>query len=215
MPRNLSAHCLTEEFNTMKIVVASHNKKKIKEHNTLLGKYIEGVELLSLDDVGLFDEIVEDGDSFEANAYIKARAAARSGYIGVGDDSGLCVDALGGAPGIFSARYAGEHGDDEANNELLLKNLADKNDRSAAFVCALACVFPEGSEHEGFCVIGKAKGEILSSRHGEGGFGYDPLFYFAPLGKTFAELSADEKNEISHRGEAVKLLGEKLASMNL
>ena len=109
----------------MKIVVASHNKKKIKELNTLLGKYIEGVELLSLDDVGMFDEIVEDGDSFEANAYIKARAAARSGYIGVGDDSGLCVDALGGAPGIFSARYAGEHGDDEANNELLLKKRVD------------------------------------------------------------------------------------------
>ena len=199
----------------MKIVVASHNKKKIKELNTLLGKYIEGVELLSLDDVGMFDEIVEDGDSFEANAYIKARAAARSGYIGVGDDSGLCVDALGGAPGIFSARYAGEHGDDEANNELLLKNLEDKSDRSAEFVCALACVFPEGSDNADFCVIGKARGEILVSRHGEGGFGYDPLFYFAPLGKTFAELGADEKNEISHRGEAVKLLGKKLASMKL
>ena len=92
----------------MKIVVASHNKKKISELNALLSKYVEGVELLSLDDVGIFDEIVEDGDSFEDNAYIKARTAACSGYIGVGDDSGLCVDALGGAPGIYSARYAGE-----------------------------------------------------------------------------------------------------------
>ena len=199
----------------MKIVVASHNKKKIKELNALLDKYIEGVELLSLDDVGIFDEIVEDGDSFEANAYIKARAAAKAGYIGVGDDSGLCVDALGGAPGIYSARYAGEHGDDEANNELLLKNLADKQDRSAEFVCALACVFPNGSENEDFCVIGKARGEMLKTRHGEGGFGYDPLFYYTPLEKTFAELSAEQKNEISHRAEAVRLLGERLAAMNL
>ena len=196
----------------MKIVVASHNKKKIGELNALLSKYIDGVELLSLDDVGMFDEIVEDGDSFEANAYIKARAAARSGYIGVGDDSGLCVKALGGAPGIFSARYAGEHGDDEANNDLLLKNLEDKDSRAAEFVCALACVFPDG-EHEDFCVIGKAGGEILTERRGERGFGYDPLFYYAPLGKTFAEMGADEKNGISHRGEAVKVLGERLVKI--
>ena len=197
----------------MKIVVASHNKKKISELNALLSKYVEGVELLSLDDVGIFDEIVEDGDSFEDNAYIKARTAACSGYIGVGDDSGLCVDALGGAPGIYSARYAGEHGDDEANNELLLKNLKDKPTRAAEFVCALACVFSEGSDNEDFCVVGKARGEILEERKGEKGFGYDPLFYFAPLGKTFAEMSAEEKNAISHRGEAVKLLGQRLASI--
>ena len=197
----------------MKIVVASHNKKKISELNALLCKYVEGVELLSLGDVGIFDDIVEDGDSFEANAYIKARTAARSGYIGVGDDSGLCVDALGGAPGIYSARYAGEHGDDEANNELLLKNLSDKPTRAAQFVCALACAFPEGSDNEDFCVIGKARGEILKERQGQKGFGYDPLFYFAPLGKTFAEMSAEEKNAISHRGEAVKLLGERLANI--
>ncbi len=196
----------------MKIVVASHNKKKIGELNALLGKYIDGVVLLSLDDVGMYDEIVEDGDSFEANAFIKARAAARSGYIGVGDDSGLCVEALDGAPGIFSARYSGEHGDDEANNELLLKNLEDKKSRAAEFVCALACVFPNG-EHEDFCVIGKAAGEILTERRGQRGFGYDPLFYYTPLEKTFAEMGADEKNEISHRGEAVKLLGERLAKI--
>lgn len=196
----------------MKIVVASHNKKKIGELNALLCKYIDGVELLSLDDVGIFDEIVEDGESFSENAFIKARVAARSGYIGVGDDSGLCVFALGGAPGIFSARYAGEHGDDEANNELLLKNLEDKPTRAAEFVCSLACVFPNG-EHEDFCVIGKAAGEILAARRGERGFGYDPLFYYAPFGKTFAEMSADEKNEISHRGEAVRLLGERLAKI--
>ena len=196
----------------MKIVVASHNKKKISELNALLSEHVSGVELLSLDDVGFTDEIVEDGDSFEANAFIKARAAARSGYIGVGDDSGLCVDALMGAPGIFSARYAGEHGDDEANNELLLKNLSDKPSRAGEFVCALACVFPDG-EHEDFCVMGRARGEILKERCGDRGFGYDPLFYFPPLDKTFAEMTAEEKNKISHRAVAVKLLGERLAKI--
>ena len=196
----------------MKIVVASHNKKKIGELNALLSKHIEGVELLSLDEVGIFDEIVEDGSTFEENAFIKARAAARSGYIGVGDDSGLCVNALGGAPGIFSARYSGEHGDDEANNALLLKNLEDKDSRAAEFVCALACVFP-CCEHEDFCVIGKVPGEILTQKRGDRGFGYDPLFFSPALGKTFAQMDAKEKNEISHRAEAVKLLGERLAEI--
>ncbi len=198
----------------MKIVVASHNKKKIKELNTLLDKYIEGVELLSLDDVGIYGDIEEDGTSFEENAFIKARAAAASGYIGVGDDSGLCVDALGGAPGIYSARYAGEHGDDEANNALLLKNLEGKHDRSAKFVCALACVFPEGYGKEDFCVMGEVHGEILESARGERGFGYDPLFYYPPFGKTLAELEAAEKNSVSHRKNAVEKLGKMLAKNN-
>ena len=178
----------------MKIVLASRNKKKIAELQTLLGEYIEGIEILSLDDVGILGEIEENGNSFSENALIKARAAASSGYIGIGDDSGLEVDALGGAPGIYSARYAGGHGDDEANNQLLLKNLEDKTDRSARFICALACVYPDGRED--ICVIGKAEGEIISEYRGEGGFGYDPLFYFPPLGKTFGELSAEEKKEI-------------------
>ena len=110
----------------MKIVLASRNKKKKAELQTLLSKYIEGIEILSLDDVGICGEIEEDGATFEENALIKARVAAESGYIGVGDDSGLMVDALGGAPGVYSARYAGDHGNDEANNDLLLKNLEDK-----------------------------------------------------------------------------------------
>ena len=198
----------------MKIVVASHNKKKISELRALLSRYVEGVELLSLDDVGIFDDIVEDGTTFEENAFIKARAAAESGYIGVGDDSGLCVDALGGDPGVYSARYSGGHGDDEANNRLLLKNLEGKSDRGAEFVCALACVFPKGDGREDFCVRGVARGEMLEKKHGDGGFGYDPLFYFPPLKKTFAELSADEKNEVSHRGNAVRMLGEKLAKLD-
>ena len=196
----------------MKIVLASRNKHKISELQALLGQYIEGVEILSLDDVGIYGEIVEDGESFAENAMIKARAAAKSGYIGLGDDSGLEVDALGGAPGIFSARYAGEHGDDAANNALLLKNLEGKSDRSARFVCALACVFPGGEE---ICVRGTAEGEMLCEHRGNGGFGYDPLFYFPPLKKTFGELSAEEKNKHSHRSNAIELLACELKEKKL
>lgn len=192
----------------MKIVLASRNKKKIAELQTLLCAYIEGIEILSLDDVGIYGEIEENGKSFAENALIKAKAAAESGYIGVGDDSGLVVYALDGAPGIYSARYAGEHGDDEANNELLLKNLEDKEDRRGAFVCTIACVFPNGDEP--ITAEGRAEGEILKERVGDGGFGYDPLFYFPSLGKTFAELTPDEKNAVSHRGNAIKAFAAEL-----
>ncbi len=191
----------------MEIVIASRNKHKIKELEALLSKYIEGVKLFSLDDVGFFGEIEEDGNTFSENALIKARAAAKSGKIGVGDDSGLCVNALDGAPGIYSARYAGEHGNDEANNDKLLSELSDKDDKSAAFVCAIACVMPDGKE---FVIEGKADGRIIEKRCGKGGFGYDPIFYYEPLGKTFAELTREEKNEISHRGVAVKAFAEEL-----
>ena len=192
----------------MKIVLASRNKKKIKELQTLLAEYIEGIEILSLDDVGIYGEIEENGESFAENALIKASAAAKSGHIGIGDDSGLEVYALGGAPGIYSARYAGDHGNDAANNTLLLKNLEGAENRSARFVCALACVFPDGSDP--ISVFGTAEGEIISEYRGEGGFGYDPLFYFPPLDKTFAELTAEEKNKISHRSNAIKLFAEAL-----
>jgi XTP/dITP diphosphohydrolase len=187
----------------MKIVLASRNKKKISELNALLEKHIPEIEVLSLDDIGFEDEIVEDGETFEDNAYIKASTVARLGYIGVGDDSGLCVDALDGAPGVYSARYAGEHGDDAANNALLLKNLADKDDRTARFVCAIACVFPEDVSR-GYFVRGEVEGRIIDEYRGEGGFGYDPLFYYEPFGKTLAEMSAEEKNSISHRGRAIE-----------
>ena len=197
----------------MKIVLASRNKHKISELQTLLGKYIEGIEILSLDDAGIYGEIEENGNSFSENALIKAKAAAVSGYIGIGDDSGLEVTALGGAPGIYSARYAGGHGDDAANNELLLKNLVGVSDRSARFVCALACVFPDG--RESLCVLGEAKGEIISEYRGTGGFGYDPLFYFPPLEKTFGELTAEEKNKVSHRSDAIKKLAEALRSREI
>ena len=193
----------------MKIVVASRNKHKIGELQALIGKHIPDVEMLSLDDVGFEGDIVEDGESFEDNALIKARAVARLGYIGVGDDSGLSVRALGGAPGIYSARYAGEHGNDAANNSLLLKNLASESDRSAEFVCVIACVFPEDVEG-GYLFRGATEGVIIDEYRGEGGFGYDPLFYYEPFGKTFAEMSGEEKNSISHRGKAIEAFAQGL-----
>lgn len=199
----------------MKIVLASRNKKKIGELRSILSQYIDGIEILSLDDVGIYGEIEEDGDTFEANALIKARVAATSGYIGVGDDSGLEVDALGGAPGVYSARYAGEHGDDEANNDLLLKNLEGKSDRSARFVCCIACVFPESYGYEPIVVRGNVEGEIICERRGEGGFGYDPLFYFPKFDKTLAEVTPEEKNQVSHRGNAIKAFADKLSKLNL
>ena len=192
----------------MKIVLASQNKKKIVELRTILGEMLPEIEVLSLADAGIEGEIVEDGDTFEANALIKARAAAASGYIGVGDDSGLCVEALGGAPGVYSARYAGAHGDDEANLDLVLENMKGKTDRRAAFVCAIACAFPDGSEP--IVCSGRVDGELLEARDGEGGFGYDPIFYYPPYGKTTAEMSPEEKNGVSHRANALNGLYEKL-----
>ena len=194
----------------MEIVIASRNKHKIEELEALLSRYVAGVKLLSLDDVGIGGDIEENGTTFSENALIKARAAASSGKIGVGDDSGLCVNALGGAPGIFSARFAGEHGNDAANNEKLLRELSDKSDRSAAFVCAIACVMPDGRE---ITVEGRAEGTILHSASGQNGFGYDPLFYYPPLDKTFASLSPEEKNGISHRARAVEAFAKELAKI--
>ena len=193
----------------MKIVLASRNKHKIKEWEATLGKYIDGVEILSLDDVGVEGEIEENGQTFEENAFIKASAAIASGFVCIGEDSGLSVNVLGGEPGVYSARYAGEHGNDSANNEYLLSKLKDKDDRSAKFVCSIACIFPEDPAH-GIFVNGETEGTVIDEYRGEGGFGYDPLFYYAPMGKTFSEMSAEEKNSISHRGKAIALLAEEL-----
>ena len=195
----------------MKVVLASRNPHKIQELQSILTKYIKDIEILSLDDVGIFEEIEENGSTYLENAMIKARAAATSGYIGMGDDTGLSVRALGGAPGIYSARYSG--GDYAANNALLLKNLEGESDRFAEFVCTIACVFPDGREP--IYVEGRTQGVILESERGEGGFGYDPLFYYEPFGKTYAELTYDEKNSISHRFKAIEKLAEEFKRIDL
>ncbi len=201
----------------MKLVLASRNKKKIVEVEAILAARLPDVSILSLDDIGLTEDIEEDGDTFEANALIKANAAAEAcghRYACLADDSGLAVDALGGEPGVRSARYAGEHGDDAANNALLISRLVDvpTDRRTARFVCAIACILPDG---EAFTVRGETEGRIISSPRGEGGFGYDPYFYYEPAGLTFAELSAEEKNAISHRGRALEKLAARLADRDI
>ena len=186
----------------MKLAIASNNQKKLKEIKSILGGCFD--ELLSIKDLGLDIDIEETGTTLLENALIKARTIRdMTGMVALADDTGLMVDALDGAPGVYSARYAGEHGDDAANNALLLKNLADKDDRTARFVCAIACVFPEDVSR-GYFVRGEVEGRIIDEYRGEGGFGYDPLFYYEPFGKTLAEMSAEEKNSISHRGRAIE-----------
>ena len=192
------------------VVLASRNKGKVAELQRLLTAALgDVIELKSLDEVGITEDIEENGNSFLENAVIKACAAAKSGYIGLADDSGLTVPALNGAPGIYSARYAGEHGDDEANNQKLLAEMKGIADRRAAYVCAMAMVFPNGTAP--LYAQGTLDGEILFSPRGEGGFGYDPLFWIDELGKTLAEISMEEKNTFSHRRRAIDGICEKLA----
>lgn len=191
----------------MQIILATHNKNKVKEMQSFLAGIFSDVTVITAIEAGFTEDIEENGATFEENALIKARAVKVDGAISIADDSGLCVNALGGAPGIYSARYAGEPCDDKKNNAKVLKELEAFEDRSAAFVCAIACVLPDGSE---FTVRGKAEGVMLNEEKGDGGFGYDPLFFFPPLSKTFAELSREEKHEVSHRGNALRLLRDEL-----
>ncbi len=193
----------------MKILLASRNKKKIRELETLLASVSsDRIEILSLDDIGFHDEIEETGETFEENSLIKANTGAKLGYITVADDSGLAVDALDGAPGVYSARYSGEGATDEKNNAKLLAALdgLPEEKRGAKFVSVVVCAFPDGSEP--IVVRGECPGIILTEGRGSDGFGYDPLFLYEPAGKTFAELTADEKNAISHRGRAMKAFAE-------
>jgi len=206
MRTSSSARCSTD----MKIIVASNNKHKIAELDSFLKKYCPDAELLSLADIGFTGEIVEDGETFEENAMIKARAVWHEGCITVADDSGLSVDALGGAPGIYSARYAGDKCDYKKNNEKLLRELSGLfgEQRRAKFVSVIACILPDGRE---ILSRGECPGEILTEYRGDNGFGYDPLFYYAPLGKSFAEMSADEKNSVSHRARSMAAFAEKFS----
>ena len=182
-----------------KLIVASNNKNKLREFSAILGSRYE---IVSMRDAGVDTDIEESGTTFEANALIKAEYVAKvTGCAAIADDSGLEVDALGGAPGVYSARYCGRHGDDEANNDLLLKNLRNvPAPRTGRYVAAIALVRPG---KEAIVRRGTCDGEILFERRGMGGFGYDPLFV-CETGETFAEVSAETKNAISHRRRGIE-----------
>ena len=193
-----------------KIVLATGNPHKVEEFNRFFAERNFPVVLLSMREAGFSGELVEDADTFEGNAHCKALTVARAtGMLCVADDSGLEVDALGGAPGVFSARYAGGHGDDEANIRKLLEELRDVPDdrRTARFVCAICAVkFDPNGVESTLLVRGTAEGKILRGKRGDGRFGYDPVFFYEPLGKTFAELDGTTKNAVSHRGRALENL---------
>ncbi len=193
----------------IQLVLASRNRKKIAEFETILKESLsKDIQILSLDDIGFHGEIEENGTTFEQNAFIKASVPASMGYIGIADDSGLTVDHLDGRPGVYSARYSGK-GDAE-NNKKILREMegVPKEKRTAHFVCAVSCVFPD--KREPLSVLGICDGLLLTEQKGDGGFGYDPLFFFPSLGKTFAELTPEEKNAISHRGIAVREFSKQL-----
>ena len=187
----------------MKLIIASNNKHKIVEIKSMIGEWFDTV--LSQSEAGFFDDVEETGETFAENSYIKASAIADKfdGCAVIADDSGLMVDALDGAPGVYSARYCGVHGNDKANNDLLLKNLKEETNRSARFVSAITLIMPDGKV---FSTEGTVEGEILFEERGTGGFGYDPLFLSIELNKTFGEATASEKNTISHRARALKNL---------
>ena len=193
----------------MKVVLASKNKHKLQEISKITEKF--GIELILQSELGIDLDVEETGTTFEENSFIKAQAVMQAtGLPALADDSGIAVDALNGEPGIYSARYGFDESlDDWGRLELLLKNTEHVPDgqRQAQFVCVITMVTPEG---EVIQARGEIHGELLREAKGENGFGYDPIFYYPPLGRGFAELSAEEKNQVSHRAEALKLLNQKL-----
>ncbi len=193
-----------------RLLIATNNQGKVREIKAILGSFYD--EVVSLKDAGISLDVVEDGDSFEANAVKKAREAAEvAGCDALADDSGLCVDALNGAPGIYSARYAGEDATDEQNNEKLLKSLEGIQNRGARFVSVVALV----SGDKVTTARGEVCGVIAQAPSGKGGFGYDPLFFVPDLGQTFAEIPAEIKNSLSHRARALSALQKKLSEQSL
>lgn len=183
-----------------KLVVASGNAHKLREISEIFTDF----EVVLQKQMGFDGDVEETGETFVENALIKARAAAKAlGCIALADDSGLCVDALGGAPGIYSARYSGEHGDDKKNRDLLLKNMQGIADRKAHFTSAVALVYPDGKE---LVAEGKTYGTILQEEIGDGGFGYDCIFESEDLNKSFGLATAEEKNTVSHRFRALQAL---------
>lgn len=192
----------------MKLAIATNNQHKLQEIRAILGDSFE--ELLSLKDLGIDVDVEETGTTLEENALIKARAIlALSGIATLADDTGLMVDALNGAPGVYSARYAGKEHNDAKNRALLLKNLDGVKDRSAHFATVIALCYPDGKT---LTASGRVNGEILLSERGTEGFGYDSLFFSTELGKTFAEATQAEKNSVSHRGRALRAMLELVKS---
>ncbi len=188
------------------IVLATTNQGKTREIHELLKGF--PVEIKNLDDFGPIPEVIEDGTTFDDNAYKKASFTARVlGYPAMADDSGLCVEALDGAPGVWSARYAGENATDADNVNKMLNDLKDKDNRNAAFKCVISIAVPTGAAltYEGEC-----QGVITKKPVGDNGFGYDPLFFYPEFNKTFAQLSIQEKGRVSHRGKALKEIADEM-----
>jgi len=192
----------------LKLVIASNNPKKRAEITAILARH--GIIVMPTDKT-VFVEVTEDGDTFARNAKKKADAFAKANHCAaLGDDSGLCVEALDGAPGVYSSRFAGVDADDAANNARLLRLMDGKENRSAYFACSIHITFPDRP-----CITagGHVDGEILKQPDGSDGFGYDPLFYCPELAKSFAHASAEEKASVSHRGRALKMLSEKFQAI--
>ncbi len=191
---------------TQKFVLATHNAHKLQEMSAILSGL--GVEVVSPGELGIAVDVEETGATFAENALLKAKAiCAAANLPAIADDSGLCVDALNGGPGVYSARYGGEGLDDRGRYMLLLGSMRGQTTRAAYFACAVACVFPNGDQ---LTAEGRCDGAIAFAPLGEGGFGYDPVFLLPEKGKTFAQLTAEEKAAVSHRGRALKNFAEKL-----
>ena len=193
----------------MKVVLASKNKHKLEDISKITEKF--GFELILQSQLGVDIDVEETGTTFEENSFIKAEAVMKAtGMAAMADDSGICVDALDGAPGVYSARYGGDESlDDWGRLQLLLKNMeaVPDGERQAKFVCVITLVTPEG---ETIQARGEIHGELLREPRGENGFGYDPIFYYPPAGMTTAEMPSAEKNQVSHRGNALKIFNDRL-----
>ena len=189
-----------------KFVLATHNPGKLREMADILSHL--NIEVVSPADLGITVDVEETGTTFAENAMLKAKAICKAANLpAIADDSGLCVDALNGGPGVYSARYGGEGLDDKGRYQLLLSNMRGQTTRAAHFACAIACAFPNGKT---LTAEGRCNGTIAFAPMGEGGFGYDPVFFVPEKAKTFSQLTAEEKNEISHRGKALEAFAKKL-----
>ena len=199
-----------------KIALATRNKGKIAEFERMLREYAVDIEVLGLTDFPDMPDVDETGTTFAENSLLKARDVAQfTGLPALADDSGLCVDALDGAPGIYSARYSGVHGDDQANIEKLLLELTGKPSRCAYFICVVALVFPTGHPHHGEEIIqeGRLPGEIVATPRGNAGFGYDPIFAPTGFALTLGEFGPGEKDAISHRGIAMRAIAPQISAL--